>query len=207
MTQRRQALALYKKIVRVGRNWVAKVESETGKERKYILEESRTLFQKNQNLKEPQEIQQRIEEGEARLQIALHYCRNSKFKKRKLSFKLIINLKKGKNFFGVDWWWSQFWLRYFLKFVWFLNFYSIEIRTRGQFTLPRKVLLGQRRNVRKRWGKNSKKKLVRPICDRIKTKKMNRIVRKVNFTLKANKKISISFVITFLITYQFSYHF
>lgn len=78
MSQRRQTLALYKKILRIGRNWIAKVDSETEKERIYIREEARNLFRQNRNLNDSQEIQRRIEEGEARLQIALHFCRNSK---------------------------------------------------------------------------------------------------------------------------------
>lgn len=81
MSQKRQVLQLYKRIFRIGRNWIAKAETETEKERKYIREETRNLFRQNFFLKDPKEIQQRIEEGEARLQIAQHFCKISKIPK------------------------------------------------------------------------------------------------------------------------------
>lgn len=47
-----EVLRLYKRIIRTGKEWPIPVESE------YILNEARTLFKKNKNLKDEKEINQ-----------------------------------------------------------------------------------------------------------------------------------------------------
>ncbi|MEE6497716.1 hypothetical protein FKM82_002818 [Ascaphus truei] len=72
---RQEVLSLYRKIFRIARKW----QSASGRaeeatlEKQYIVEEARTLFQKNKNVTDLQTIAQCIEECRARIGIALHY--------------------------------------------------------------------------------------------------------------------------------------
>uniref|UniRef100_H3D5N0 LYR motif containing 1 n=1 Tax=Tetraodon nigroviridis TaxID=99883 RepID=H3D5N0_TETNG len=70
-----QFLSLYTRLFRIARTWQAQTgaagDAET--ERKYIVEEARTLFRQNQQLTDPESIKTCIKECEARIEIGLHY--------------------------------------------------------------------------------------------------------------------------------------
>ncbi|XP_005939623.1 LYR motif containing protein 1 isoform X1 [Haplochromis burtoni] len=72
---RTTVLSLYMRVFRIARTWQAQsgVASDTETERKYILQEARTLFRRNQKLTEQESIRKCIEEYEARIEIGLHY--------------------------------------------------------------------------------------------------------------------------------------
>ncbi|XP_030256679.1 LYR motif containing protein 1 isoform X2 [Sparus aurata] len=72
---RRTVLSLYTRVFRIARTWQAQsgVTSETETERKYIIQEARTLFRQNQQLTDQESIKRCIEECEARIEIGLHY--------------------------------------------------------------------------------------------------------------------------------------
>uniref|UniRef100_A0A669CQ74 LYR motif containing 1 n=1 Tax=Oreochromis niloticus TaxID=8128 RepID=A0A669CQ74_ORENI len=72
---RTTVLSLYMRVFRIARTWQAQsgVLSDTETERKYILQEARTLFRQNQKLTEQESIKKCIEECEARIEIGLHY--------------------------------------------------------------------------------------------------------------------------------------
>ncbi|KAJ0060111.1 hypothetical protein NL108_003964, partial [Boleophthalmus pectinirostris] len=72
---RNTVLSLYKRIFRIARVWKSQsgVASDTDTEKKYILQEARMLFRKNQQLSDPKLINRSIEECEARIEIGLHY--------------------------------------------------------------------------------------------------------------------------------------
>ncbi|XP_027145167.1 LYR motif containing protein 1 isoform X2 [Larimichthys crocea] len=72
---RRTVLSLYMRVFRIARNWqaVSGVTSDTEAERKYILQDARTLFRQNQQLTDQESIKRCIEECEARIEIGLHY--------------------------------------------------------------------------------------------------------------------------------------
>ena len=53
--------------------WEAQDRNETKVERGYIVEEARTLFRENKQLRDEQEIRLRMMEAEARLTMAEHY--------------------------------------------------------------------------------------------------------------------------------------
>ena len=55
------------------RRWEAQDRNETKVERGYIVEEARTLFRENKQLRDEQEIRLRMMEAEARLTMAEHY--------------------------------------------------------------------------------------------------------------------------------------
>ena len=73
VTLRSQVLRLYSRIFRVARNWEAQDPNETKVERNYIVDEARTLFQENKDLRVEDEIRMRGMEAEARLAMAEHY--------------------------------------------------------------------------------------------------------------------------------------
>jgi len=64
---------MYTKLLRVSRNWSAVNPVETGVEQEYIRSETMDLFRKNVNLKNEEEIRERLREAEARLTMAEHY--------------------------------------------------------------------------------------------------------------------------------------
>ncbi|XP_061765169.1 LYR motif containing protein 1 [Nerophis ophidion] len=71
----RTVLSLYMRVFRIARTWQAHsgVTSDTLSERKYILQEARTLFRQNQHVMDQETIKRCIEECEARIEIGLHY--------------------------------------------------------------------------------------------------------------------------------------
>uniref|UniRef100_H9GFM2 LYR motif containing 1 n=1 Tax=Anolis carolinensis TaxID=28377 RepID=H9GFM2_ANOCA len=72
---RQKVLGLYRKIFRIAKKWqsASGQMEETMKEKQYIINEAKTLFQKNKNLTDPELIKQCIEECQARVEIGLHY--------------------------------------------------------------------------------------------------------------------------------------
>ncbi|XP_051048773.1 LYR motif-containing protein 1 isoform X1 [Phodopus roborovskii] len=72
---RQEVLGLYRSIFKLARKWQAASgqTEDTIKEKQYILNEARTLFQKNKNLTDPDLIKQCIDECTARIEIGLHY--------------------------------------------------------------------------------------------------------------------------------------
>ncbi|XP_071381365.1 LYR motif containing protein 1 [Centroberyx affinis] len=72
---RQTVLSLYKRVFRIARTWQAQtaVTSDTETERKYIVQEARSLFRQNQQLTDQESIKKCIEECEARIEIGLHY--------------------------------------------------------------------------------------------------------------------------------------
>jgi len=76
MSKRLEVIRLYRKIIRGGNHW-KDVNSTTGNqitnEKQYILEEARTLFRKNKDLKDPEMINAKIFEGNSRYELAKHY--------------------------------------------------------------------------------------------------------------------------------------
>lgn len=70
---RNQVLNLYKRILHVGRSWEAQNPCETKAEKDYIISEAQELFRANKYISCLRSIEEHITEGEARLEIALHY--------------------------------------------------------------------------------------------------------------------------------------
>ncbi|XP_055332624.1 LYR motif containing protein 1-like [Paramacrobiotus metropolitanus] len=70
---RHRVKALYRDFIRLGRAWQAVDAKNTADERQYIAEETRRLFRENAHLKTEQEIEERVLEAEARLEMARHY--------------------------------------------------------------------------------------------------------------------------------------
>ncbi|XP_008312481.1 LYR motif containing protein 1 [Cynoglossus semilaevis] len=72
---RRTVLSLYTRVLRIARTWQAEsgVAGDTEAERKYILQEARALFRRNQQLMDQESIKRCIEECEARIEIGIHY--------------------------------------------------------------------------------------------------------------------------------------
>ncbi|XP_059381216.1 LYR motif containing protein 1 [Carassius carassius] len=72
---RSDVLSLYRRVLRIARSWTAQsaLPHDTDTERKYIVQEARTLFRQNQQITEPESIKRCIEECEARIEIGLHY--------------------------------------------------------------------------------------------------------------------------------------
>ncbi|XP_030068295.1 LYR motif-containing protein 1 isoform X1 [Microcaecilia unicolor] len=72
---RQEVLSLYRKIFRIANKWqsLSGQREDVLKEKQYIVNEARTLFQKNKNLTDLELIKQCMEECEARIDIALHY--------------------------------------------------------------------------------------------------------------------------------------
>ncbi|XP_032559425.1 LYR motif-containing protein 1 isoform X1 [Chiroxiphia lanceolata] len=72
---RQKVLGLYRKIFQIAKKWqsASGQTEETVKEKEYIKNEARTLFQKNKHVTDPKLIEQCIEECEARIEIGLHY--------------------------------------------------------------------------------------------------------------------------------------
>jgi len=67
--QRAKVLQLYKRCMVIGtREWQG-----PAKEKKYIVAEAKRLFRMNQDLETAEEVDLRINEAEARIELALHY--------------------------------------------------------------------------------------------------------------------------------------
>ncbi|KAM6155336.1 LYR motif-containing protein 1 [Rhynchocyon petersi] len=74
-TTRQEVLGLYRKIFRLAKRWQAASGQmeDTLKEKQYIVNEARTLFQKNKKITDMDLIKQCIDECTARIEIGLHY--------------------------------------------------------------------------------------------------------------------------------------
>ncbi|XP_072454054.1 LYR motif-containing protein 1 isoform X3 [Notamacropus eugenii] len=72
---RQEVLSLYRRIFRLARRWHAASGQmeDTIREKQYIINEARMLFQKNKNLTDLELIKQCIDECTARIEIGLHY--------------------------------------------------------------------------------------------------------------------------------------
>ncbi|XP_029433472.1 LYR motif-containing protein 1 [Rhinatrema bivittatum] len=70
-----EVLGLYRRIFRIANKWqsLSGQMEDTLKEKQYIVDEARTLFQKNKDLTDSELIKQCIEECKARIEIGLHY--------------------------------------------------------------------------------------------------------------------------------------
>ncbi|KAM7381861.1 hypothetical protein PAMA_012627 [Pampus argenteus] len=68
---RRTVLSLYMRVFRIARTWQAQsgVINDTEAERKYIVQEARSLFRQNQQMADQESIKRSIEECEARIEI------------------------------------------------------------------------------------------------------------------------------------------
>lgn len=73
LPSRAAVLRLYARVFRVARVWQAQDPVETKVERQYMEQEAKVLFRQNRQLQDPQEIQLRLTEAEARLTMAEHY--------------------------------------------------------------------------------------------------------------------------------------
>lgn len=75
LSARSAVLSLYMRVFRIARTWQAQsgVPGDTEAERKYMEQEARTLFRRNQQLTDQESIRRCIEECEARIEIGLHY--------------------------------------------------------------------------------------------------------------------------------------
>ncbi|KAI0218225.1 LYR motif-containing protein 1 [Lamellibrachia satsuma] len=73
MLLKHEVLTLYRRIQRLSRTWKAAIPAETNEERVYIRNEARQLFRQNKHLNDENEIRQCMREGQARIELALHY--------------------------------------------------------------------------------------------------------------------------------------
>ncbi|CAG0915084.1 unnamed protein product [Notodromas monacha] len=70
---RGSVLGLYRRIMRVQKTWQSKDPEESKDDKAFILAEARRLFKQNKSLKDRGDIIASIKEGEARLELAIHY--------------------------------------------------------------------------------------------------------------------------------------
>ncbi len=70
---RPQVLSLYRRLMRLGRNWEASNPLNTQTEKDYILGECRRLFRENRWITSKAEVSEHIREAEARATMAEHY--------------------------------------------------------------------------------------------------------------------------------------
>ncbi|KAN0009633.1 hypothetical protein ACTFIU_006930 [Dictyostelium citrinum] len=75
LSQRNKALYMYRSILRLANKW------ESDSQREDIRYETRSTFQKNKDLTDPQIINDKIEEARSRMLTALHY--NIPYEKKK----------------------------------------------------------------------------------------------------------------------------
>ncbi|KAK2164260.1 hypothetical protein LSH36_67g06031 [Paralvinella palmiformis] len=74
MSQTRvKVLSLYRRILRLSYTWKATNCEDTQKERTYIRQEARRLFKNNKHITDRQTIIEHLQEGEARVDLAVHY--------------------------------------------------------------------------------------------------------------------------------------
>ncbi|XP_071131273.1 LYR motif-containing protein 1-like isoform X2 [Mytilus galloprovincialis] len=75
MSLRGEVLTLYRRIFRLSSKWkniTASIE-DSSTEKNYIQNEARTLFHKNKNLQNEDQIKMHIKEAETRVEMAIHY--------------------------------------------------------------------------------------------------------------------------------------
>ena len=77
------------------RRWEAQDRNETKVERGYIVEEARTLFRENKELRDEQEIRLRMMEAEARLTMAEHYGERGRRSLRKIMDLGLVTILRG----------------------------------------------------------------------------------------------------------------
>lgn len=70
---RKQALHLYRRILRVGRSWNSNNPENTKEERRYILDETKHWFTVNKTVKDEQAMKDHLQEGEARLEMGIFH--------------------------------------------------------------------------------------------------------------------------------------
>ncbi|XP_056593974.1 LYR motif containing protein 1 [Triplophysa dalaica] len=72
---RSDVLSLYRRVLRIARSWQSQsaLPQDTDTERKYIVQEARTLFRQNLKITDPESVKRYIEECDARIEIGLHY--------------------------------------------------------------------------------------------------------------------------------------
>uniref|UniRef100_A0A914E6L5 Complex 1 LYR protein domain-containing protein n=1 Tax=Acrobeloides nanus TaxID=290746 RepID=A0A914E6L5_9BILA len=70
---RREVLSLYRRILKIARNWKAVNPENTPAEQLYIKNEVRAQIRENKNHTEPEKIKKLLEEAEKRIGIAQHY--------------------------------------------------------------------------------------------------------------------------------------
>ncbi|XP_028825613.1 LYR motif containing protein 1 [Denticeps clupeoides] len=70
-----EVLGLYRRIFRIARGWQVQtgLQNDADAERRYIVQEARTLFRQNQQLTDKESIKRCIDECNARIEIGLHY--------------------------------------------------------------------------------------------------------------------------------------
>lgn len=73
VARRSDVIRLYKELIRLSKTWNAKCPEETTKERSFIRNETRSLFRDNRNMASSELIDQKLEEGRKRLEVAKHY--------------------------------------------------------------------------------------------------------------------------------------
>uniref|UniRef100_A0A914D5J4 Complex 1 LYR protein domain-containing protein n=1 Tax=Acrobeloides nanus TaxID=290746 RepID=A0A914D5J4_9BILA len=70
---RREVLNLYRRILKIARDWKSINPEDTLTERKFIRNEARTQFRENKSVTDKEKVKQLIEEAEKRIAIAQHY--------------------------------------------------------------------------------------------------------------------------------------
>uniref|UniRef100_A0A183CME5 Complex1_LYR_dom domain-containing protein n=1 Tax=Globodera pallida TaxID=36090 RepID=A0A183CME5_GLOPA len=70
---RSEILRLYRRIIRLSRDWIAQEPSNTNKERQYIREEAQKGFKAHKSETDPEKIRDLSKEAEKRVEIACHY--------------------------------------------------------------------------------------------------------------------------------------
>jgi hypothetical protein len=72
-SRRQDVIRLYKDLIRLSKTWQAKNAGETSSERVFIRNETRSLFRDNKSIVNSDLIDQKLEEGRKRLEVAKHY--------------------------------------------------------------------------------------------------------------------------------------
>ncbi|CAH3044606.1 unnamed protein product [Porites lobata] len=70
---RKEVLSLYRRIFRMARHWHELTTGDADTESQYIRNEARRLFRRYKNITQPVEIELRIFEATARIEIALDF--------------------------------------------------------------------------------------------------------------------------------------
>ena len=73
LATRREALDLYRRLLRLSRSWISAQPEETPTERAYIAEETKRIFRANKHVQSAQQIHEHLREAEARMTMAEHY--------------------------------------------------------------------------------------------------------------------------------------